>query len=495
MDESSSQSSPVVAELDRLVGYLAGVRARAAATFAAETFFFAHVADLVSRRDAERAARAGAGAVVDATQLGMREVYAEIAAALHLSELQVARRVSDATVLVSRFAETLYRVSDGVLSPQHAQVIADTGTVIDDPDLRAEYERHALTIADELTPAQLKDALTALVSRLDPDGTRERIRDAVTRRKVTVRPLEPGLSRVTADVPTVHGVGIVNRLRDMATELAAQNQADADTAAVHEDAGDAGPAEAAPAVGSDADADESDAVVDERTQGQVMADIFCDLLLTAAPAGHGTTDQHQAALAAIRPTVHVTIPAGTLTTTAASSLAGGTFTGTAECAGSAIGVAEVPGYGPVDDTTARHLAATADVWIRVFTHPTSGVPVTVDRYRPTTRQRLHLEARDQHCRFPGCRRPATHCDLDHTTPAATGGPTSLQNLACLCPRHHTLKHHTDWHVRQHPGGILTWTSPTRRVHTTRPPGTIHFHPEHPPGTEREPAPEPEPAPF
>ncbi|HWT33765.1 MAG TPA: DUF222 domain-containing protein, partial [Microbacterium sp.] len=334
MGEHVSQASPVVSDLDVLVGHLSGVRARAANAFAAETFFFAEVALVVQRRDRERAARAGAGARVEATQLGMREVYAEVATALRLSELQVARRVS-AAVLLCEFEETLCRVSDGVLSPQHAQVIADTGTVIEDRGVRAEYERHALAIADELTPAQLRDALAGLVSRLDPDGTRERIRDAVTRRQVTIRPLEPGLSRVTADVPTVHGVGIVNRLRDIATELHTQNQADADTAE-----GDVGASAAAAAAGVDAGAvDESDvepdaAPVDERTHSQVMADVFCDLLLTGTPDGHGTTEHNRAVLAAIRPTVQVTIPAGTLTASritasriTAATLTGGTFTG------------------------------------------------------------------------------------------------------------------------------------------------------------------------
>ncbi|HWT34185.1 MAG TPA: HNH endonuclease signature motif containing protein, partial [Microbacterium sp.] len=79
-------------------------------------------------------------------------------------------------------------------------------------------------------------------------------------------------------------------------------------------------------------------------------------------------------------------------------------------------------------------------------------------------------------------------DMDHTVAAADGGPTDLCNLACLCPRHHTLKHQTDWTVKQLPGGVLKWTSPTRRTHTTRPPGTIRFLPDHPPGKEQHPAP-------
>ncbi|HWT32496.1 MAG TPA: HNH endonuclease signature motif containing protein, partial [Microbacterium sp.] len=314
-----------------------------------------------------------------------------------------------------------------------------------------------------------------------------------TRRQVTVRQLEPGLARVTADVPTVQGVGIVNRLRDIATELHQQNQTDTDTTEGDADAGAEGTGTNAVGPDSGRGATDADtAPVDERTHSQLMADVFCDLLLTGTPDGHGTTEHNRAALAAIRPTVHVTIPAGTLTAPArtATTLTGGTFTGrTFTGRETCTGVAEIPGYGPVDDDTARILAGAADNWVRVFTHPATGVPVNVDRYRPTTRQRLYLQARDLHCRFPGCRRPAAECDIDHTIAAAAdGGPTDLCNLACLCPRHHTLKHQTDWQVKQLPGGILKWTSPTRRTHTTRPPGTIQFLPDHPPGKERHPAP-------
>jgi hypothetical protein len=119
----------------------------------------------------------------------------------------------------------------------------------------------------------------------------------------------------------------------------------------------------------------------------------------------------------------------------------------------------------------------------------------VDRYRPSTAQRLLIEARDVWCRFPGCRRPAQKCDLDHTLAAADGGPTSLCNLACLCPRHHTVKHQTDWGLEQLAGGILKWTSPTRRIHRTRPPGAVRFVAEHPPGRPPDPHPHPHPQPH
>jgi hypothetical protein len=50
-----------------------------------------------------------------------------------------------------------------------------------------------------------------------------------------------------------------------------------------------------------------------------------------------------------------------------------------------------------------------------------------------------VRARDPHCRFPGCSIAAVFCDLDHVRPFPAG-PTHLDNLICLCRRHHRLHH-------------------------------------------------------
>jgi len=482
--------SPVVSEVDELLDSLVSSRAAAGRAFAAEMFFFARVADLVQRREAERAVRGGCeGAVVDASQLAMRELYAEIAAGLRLSEWQVARKVSQASTLVGSFYETLCDASAGEFSGEHATLIAEAGVQIDDPGVRAEFEAVARDMAREMTPAQLKAGLAGLVVRLDPEGTQARVRDAVARRRVSVRELEPGLARITADVPTTEGVGAVARLREAATVLFAQNQAEKTAEKVENDTttATAGPADADTsdvaagvadadagntAKGIDFDTDASDGsgsgcdadsdgtgepVFDDRSVAQIMADMFCDLLLAASFTGHGADEQARDALSAICPEVQVTIPAETLT-------------------GARVGGATVDGFGPIDDHTARRLAGGCSMWSRVFTDQATGVPVCVDRYRPSKRQKRFLQARDQQCRFPGCRRRAVKCDIDHTIPHAAGGPTCLCNLEHFCERHHTLKHETAWEVEQLAGGVLIFTAPTGRQHVTRPPGTVRFEP-------------------
>ncbi|MCU1373333.1 MAG: endonuclease, partial [Actinomycetia bacterium] len=63
-----------------------------------------------------------------------------------------------------------------------------------------------------------------------------------------------------------------------------------------------------------------------------------------------------------------------------------------------------------------------------------------------------LVLRDQGCRHPGCDRPADWCDAHHVIPWWEGGPTSLENLALKCRRHHLLGHRPGWHDKLLPDG-------------------------------------------
>jgi len=83
-----------------------------------------------------------------------------------------------------------------------------------------------------------------------------------------------------------------------------------------------------------------------------------------------------------------------------------------------------------------------------------------------------LSARDGHCRFPGCDRPATWCDGHHIHWFSRGGPTRLDNLVLLCRRHHKRLHQPGWHAKLLPDASFEVTAPDGTVRTSHPPGTL-----------------------
>ncbi|VXC17596.1 HNH endonuclease signature motif containing protein [Arthrobacter sp. 8AJ] len=81
-----------------------------------------------------------------------------------------------------------------------------------------------------------------------------------------------------------------------------------------------------------------------------------------------------------------------------------------------------------------------------------------------------IRMRDTKCTFPGCTNRTPDNETDHLQAWQHGGTTGTSNLAQLCPKHHRLKHHSQWtpdpaNKNEPPG----WTSPTGR----------HYNPEHP----------------
>ena len=120
---------------------------------------------------------------------------------------------------------------------------------------------------------------------------------------------------------------------------------------------------------------------------------------------------------------------------------------------------EIAGYGPISPGHAAKLCTGVPVVdLTLPPSPSTG-------YRPAPNLARWVRATHRHCRFPGCRRPAVQCDLDHVSPYPLGA-TIADNLAPLCRYHHRLKTHGNWQVRQLSGGQLQWTSPRGRSYTT-----------------------------
>jgi len=359
--------------------------------------------------------------------LPARSMAAEFAAMLRESPRTMLARMNEAHLLVEDFPATVDAMADGTLTAGHARAIVAEATHLADTDLLATYEERAIGVAAASTVAQTRTACRGIAESLCPTPTAERHATAFEARSVRLRELPDGLAQlaITGSALLLHGA--YDRLTSMAK--AVRNEHLPDDAEIDDDR----PSEA-------------------RTLAQLRADLATDLLLTGCPTAHadGTTP-----LAAIQGTVQVIIDADTIT-------------GTAERA------AHLSGYGPIDPRLARRLAADAPGWERLFRDPDTGALRTVDRYAPTAAQRRYLHARDEHCRFPGCRQPARRCDIDHIRDHAHGGPTTVTNLQVLCRGHHSLKHHSPWKVKPGPDGELTWISPLGRSYTGTPEPALRF---------------------
>ena len=77
-------------------------------------------------------------------------------------------------------------------------------------------------------------------------------------------------------------------------------------------------------------------------------------------------------------------------------------------------------------------------------------------YRPSATLRHMVQLRDGRCRAFGCTRSATRCDVDHATPFDREGPTSAENLASLCRFHHRAKQQKQWRYLLDPDTGVTW---------------------------------------
>jgi uncharacterized protein DUF222 len=90
-----------------------------------------------------------------------------------------------------------------------------------------------------------------------------------------------------------------------------------------------------------------------------------------------------------------------------------------------------------------------------------------DRYTPSRKLGHLVRARTATCPAPGCGAQAAHCDLDHTLPYPAG-QTDQCNLSPPCRRHHRVKQAPGWQLEQPAPGVMRWTTPSGRVHTTTP---------------------------
>lgn len=418
-----------IARTEAIIDGIALTRRRMAALHAEEARLLAAAADLA------RAQAARGETSHPSSDIPLRSIAAQIAVATRASDRGVQARIGRAWQLTADFPATLRALDAGEIDLSHANVIVEAGMVIPDPEVRATYEAAALEIARREAPGRLRPLARMLSQRLHPVPLDERHREARASRRVGVQDTEDGMAELIAVLPATLAHAILDRLTQIARSTIDARGAGVDEAALFDD---------------------ERVEPDTRSLGEVRADALADLLLT----GHSSPEVSNHSIPqgqAIRAHVQVTVPLATL-------------------AGETDDPAELAGHGPIDPETARRLAGSATAWTRVQLDPATQCVVAVDAYRPPAELRRLLEVRDEHCRFPGCRQPAARCDLDHTIAREHDGPTELGNLAHLCRRHHVLKHNSAWRVRQRPGGVLEWTSPTGRIYPDAPARTLTFAP-------------------
>lgn len=370
------------------------------------------------RRDARRAARGDSRA----EEMVDRSVRLELAAALRVTEYAAGDLLARATALVDRYPQALAALERAGISDQHARFLVD---LLDQagPVAASRLIEEAVELAESLPAGSFRRRLRARIADLSVETLPERHARALADRRVWVESASDGMAYLTAYLPAVEAHAAFDRLTRMGKTMVGRGSADGS------------PTAQAP---------------DERTLDQVRADIFGDLLID------GACDGHPQATRGIRAMVVVTVPALSLL----------------DDARAATDPAVAAGVGPIPISRARELAGDAGGWMRVLTHPETGVVLSVGRtrYDPPPELRRLVRWRAERCMAPGCSMPSARCEIDHTIAWSDGGDTALGNLAPLCTGHHTVKHHGGWRVAHvaGSGGVLEWTSPYGRRYLVEP---------------------------
>lgn len=375
----------------------------------------------------------------------------EIAAAVAWSRQAAASRLAFAHEFL-RLRNVFSALATGEIDLPKARVFCEETSVL--PSAKAERVcAILLPQAPLLTTGQLRAKLMRLVLGEDPDAATSRHNEKVASRRLVFEPDRDGCANLLGlDLPT--------------------DKARAAADAVHAHA------RLASAFGS------------KRTMGQLRADAFLNLLTGKPSSGRGGSVELTASLQ--------------------------TLAKLAETPG------ELAGYGPVIADIARKVAAQQEkaCWTytvhdtesgEVFHGTTRSRPSTsdcqhkrrsilgdrlnapsahahvaspgeekrpstgtgraepgLDRRRATAQVARIVRARDRRCRAPGCRVPASRCDLDHRQDWAKGGRTEAGNLVALCRFHHRAKREGGWRYLSTKRGTYVWRSPLGSIYTVGP---------------------------
>lgn len=351
------------------------------------------------------------------TDVVLRGLRLELAAAMRITEYAAGNLIALAEALVDRHSAVLTALSDARITEKHAEILVD-GLDELEPDLRDHLRGEALALAEAQPVGEFRRSLRKLIDNARVVTLAERHEAALAHRRVYVEPAGDGMAWTHLLGAEVEAHAIHGRATAIAKTMLAQEG-------------------------------------ETRTLDQIRSDVMADLLI------EGATTVHPPESRGIRASVVVTVPVLSLLEETDAAVA-------------AIGSepAVVEGVGPIPISKARDLCGGEAMWMRVLTHPETGMVLSVGRtqYSPPASLRRLVKWRADRCMAPGCGMPASRCEIDHTIAWADGGDTALENLGPECKGHHTVKHHGGWHVRQIPdgGGAVEWTSPAGRRYVVAP---------------------------
>jgi hypothetical protein len=335
----------------------------------------------------------------------------------------VRSRVATAGDLVHRLPDSLAALEAGTITSRQAWRLADQLRPLGDAAAGKVEEAVLEYMGTRRDHSGFCRKVKREVLKHDPRGAEERHTAAIGERRVTVKPVEDGMSWIGGTLPAPDALALDAALDHLAAQ--AQEQAQAKYT----------------------DPEDGRTTVtpqDGRTKAQRRADALGQL---ARDVLAGTCAHCTGTPATLRPAVQVTVAMSTLLGIDAEP-------------------AELAGYGPIPASLALNLAFDqSGTWRRLVTDDLGHlIDYGRSSYRPPVALREYVIARDRTCRFPGCNRRADACEVDHVIAWSDGGTTNKENLAPLCVRNHHCKHDTRWHAERLPDGSLDWTDPTGHHH-------------------------------
>jgi len=119
-------------------------------------------------------------------------------------------------------------------------------------------------------------------------------------------------------------------------------------------------------------------------------------------------------------------------------------------------ICEIEGIGPVPVEAAVELLGEGNLQF-IIKEGTDIKSVTKSSRDLAQKTHMALAARDRGCVVCGTRHglQADHCFVDY----AKDGPTTLDNLALLCPKHHDMKTYGGWTLIRQKDGSWLWQAP------------------------------------